>query len=281
MLFSIIQINAQHLELGASLGFSNYLGDLAPSSFIGSIGESHIATSIFSKYNFNDRIALLGSFSYGRIGSSDAASYIRFNNNFRKERNLSFRSDIFELAIIGEFNILGFQPYLKEHPFAPYIFGGIAVYRFNPQASFNGAWHDLQPLGTEGQGLANQPQKYKLTQFSIPFGAGIKFTFHPRISIGMDIGLRKTFTDYLDDVSNAYPDLSLLEATNGTLASELSWRGDEIDMEASPPEAGSGRGDPTDLDWYVFSKVMISYNFFNYSNSKGRGKPTSLKCPVF
>ncbi|MFT5167192.1 MAG: hypothetical protein ACI8P3_002429 [Saprospiraceae bacterium] len=278
MLLLSFHSSGQHFELGYSIGLSNYLGDLAPSNLLVSLGESYPATGIFSKYNFNDRLALRGALSFGRIGSSDAHSN---NSDFRKIRNLNFRTDIFELALIGEFNLLRYQPYQGERIFSPYIFGGIAVYSFNPKTFFEGEWYDLQALGTEGQGITGYPNKYKRTQISIPFGAGIKYMLLQRLNIGIEIGLRKTFTDYLDDTSNSYPDLVALAATNGQLAAELSWRTDDINEDAIPPTEGQGRGDPSDLDWYIFTKFSISYNFFNFGNSKKRYRPTKLKCPVF
>jgi hypothetical protein len=44
---------------------------------------------------------------------------------------------------------------------------------------------------------------------AIPFGIGAKMNVSKKVGIGLEWGPRKTFTDYLDDVSGTYPDVSL------------------------------------------------------------------------
>ena len=43
-------------------------------------------------------------------------------------------------------------------------------------------------------------------QFVIPFGFGLKFKFSHRFMFAFEYGIRRTFTDYIDDVSTSYPD---------------------------------------------------------------------------
>jgi len=140
--------------------------------------------------------------------------------------------------------------------------GGINIMRMNPKARYNGEWIELQPLGTEGQGssLTTAPKKYSLNQIVIPFGIGIKVNLSHHSSFSMEYGFRKTFTDYLDDVSGLYPDLSVLDP----LARELSDR-------ARNPEGinqssyGLQRGNPADKDWYTVFGFSITYEFFSDS----------------
>ncbi|MFK7774366.1 MAG: DUF6089 family protein [Saprospiraceae bacterium] len=282
ILFFPLYFHAQYFELGGSLGASNYLGDLAPSGLKTSIGQTNWAKGIFVRYNIYDFFALRFDLTQGMISASDKFSK---EGDSRKMRNLSFRSKIYEAAILGEINILGFQPEGNHKPFSPYIFGGIAFFKFNPQAKLNNQWYDLQPLGTEGQGLAEHPEKYALTQFSIPLGAGLKIALNKNFTMAFECGTRKTSTDYLDDVSSSYPDLENLAIANGELAAKLSWRYDELNEYATPPTQGSERGDPDDLDWYIFSKMTISYNFIDGKkksrNGKKRKKKNSIKCPDF
>lgn len=284
ILFFPLYFQAQYLELGGSLGAANYLGDLAPSGLKTSIGQTNWAQGIFVRYNFNDFLGLRFDLTQGVISASDKFSK---EGDFRRIRNLSFRSKIYEAAILGEINLIGFQPKGNRKPFSPYIFGGIALFKFNPQAKLNNQWYDLQPLGTEGQGLPEHPEKYALTQFSIPLGAGLKIAMNKNFTIAFECGTRKTYTDYLDDVSSSYPDLENLAITNGELAAQLSWRYDELDVNAVPPSIGNGRGDPDDLDWYIFSKMTISYNFIEGKKKSRKGekkrkrKRNSIKCPAF
>ena len=284
LIFFPFFFQAQYLEVGGSLGASNYLGDLAPSSLWTSIGQTNWAQGVFVRYNINNFTAFRLDLTHGFISGSDKFSV---EDNSRGERNLSFRTEIYEAALLGELNILRFQPDGKNKMFSPYIFGGIALYKFNPQTKFDDQWYDLQPLGTEGQGLSNYPKKYSLTQFSIPVGGGLKVAMNQNFTITFETGLRKTFTDYLDDVSSFYPDFEELAITNGELAAELSWRYDEINADAIPPASGAGRGDPLDLDWYIFSKLAISYNFIKRKKTLKKGKikrrknNRSIKCPAF
>ncbi len=274
-------VNAQHFDAGVMVGASNYLGDLAPSSFFGSLGDTNFSAGAFGRYNINDWVAVRGQFMYGKISAEDAKSNDG-TGEFRENRNLSFRSNIYEFGLIGEVNILGYQPYAMSRTFSPYVFGGVAVFKFNPQAYYEGTWYDLQPLGTEGQGMPDGPEKYSLTKLSIPFGGGIKYAINDKWNLGLEIGLRKVFTDYLDDVSTTYADPTALAANNGELALELAWRGDELDSAAEYPNVGSGRGDSTNDDWYVISGITVSYNFFDngLAGSRGRNRRRS-GCPTF
>lgn len=275
--FDFGKINAQYLEMGMSAGAANYLGDLAPSKVFTSVGDSRFVYGALVRYNCNDWLTMRASFHHGSIIGDDANSN---NTENRKKRNLSFQSTIEEFSLMGEINLFGYRPYEKGRSIAPYFFGGLAVFRFNPQAEYEGVWYDLQPLGTEGQGLPGNPAPYALTQVAIPLGAGLKIALSKHLNLGIETGLRKTFTDHLDDVSGTYPDLDLLAETRGPLAAQLSWRSGELNPDANAPLAGNGRGDAADLDWYLFSGVTLSYNFINTGN-RGSRNAKKLKCPRF
>jgi hypothetical protein len=111
------------------------------------------------------------------------------------------------------------QPPRPARPWiTPYVFVGVAVYHFNPYAyDTTGKKVYLQPLSTEGEGLPQYPgrKEYALTQLAIPFGGGIKFRITDRVVLAYEIGMRKLFTDYLDDVSNTYVSETVLLAAKG------------------------------------------------------------------
>lgn len=135
---------------------------------------------------------------------------------WRKQRNLDFKSNVWELYGAVEFFPIQFflrNDYEYDPRFRPYIFGGAGLFHFNPKGSLkdqngNVSWHDLQPLHTEGQGFPQYPEKknYKLTQMNIPMGAGFKYHVSPKVELGLELLYRKTFTDYIDDVSTTYID---------------------------------------------------------------------------
>ncbi len=278
LLFSLStgSISAQYLEAGLAIGGSNYLGDLTPSRLWTSVGDVNLSSGVFVRYNAFDWVSLRATYQYGKINASDADAK---NSESRKKRNLSFRSTLHEISLATEINIFGYRPYKKGGSFAPYLFGGVAFFKFNPQAEWDGQWYDLQPLGTEGQGLPGNPEKYKRSQISIPIGLGFKWALSRNVNWGLDVGIRKTFTDYLDDVSTNYPDLEALATANGEIAKILSWRASELHPEATVPRVGLGRGDSDDLDWYLFSQLFISYNFIR--SVKGSRHSKKLKCPTF
>jgi len=245
-----ILVSAQSLEVGLLFGASGYQGEL----------------------NKNRFMSYRVGFTYGVVSASDANS----EDEDRRNRNLNFRSKILELSLTGEFNFLG-----RDRRLSPYIFGGVAIFSFNPQAEYQGRRVDLQPLGTEGQGIENFPSKYSRVQLSIPLGAGLKFAINDRINLGVEFGLRKTFTDYLDDVSGDYVNYNELLAGNGQLAADLSNRTGEL-LGTDPVQLATGtqRGNPDSKDWYFISGLTLSYSLFDDNNSWGgkHGK-NQLGCP--
>ena len=257
-LLTIIPSRAQYLELGIYGGVSNYQGDLAPVAFVPK--ETHLAGGGFMKYNFNKFFAVKASIYSGTISGDDANSKDRWNNL----RNLSFKSNVSEISVFGEMNVAGFNPHYRDHLFSPYIFIGIGLYHFDPMAYYQGQWYHLQPLSTEGQGLKEYPDRhpYKLTQMSIPMGLGFKGSISRHLNVGLELGWRKTFTDYLDDVSKTYVSKEILVAEKGDLSWQLSNRTDEVNGGTEVLKDDTKyRGDPTDLDWYIFSGFIVSYNF--------------------
>ncbi len=267
-------LSAQNFELGVMVGVSNYQGDLGAETISASFKQTHAAYGGFLRYNFNNYITAKLNVYSGTISGEDSNA----GNETRRQRNLSFRNNLLEVGLTGEFNILGYQPFNLERVFSPYVFAGIAMVRHNPKAFIDGNWVELQPLGTEGQGLSSEPDRefYKLTQFSVPFGIGAKYAINDKWNLGLEFGVRRTFTDYLDDVSTTYTDKEQLLAARGELAVALS------DRATEPRAAGVNRGNDGNDDWYFMGGVTISYNFADNGlvGSRGRSRKKS-GCPTF
>ncbi|MCU0347885.1 MAG: DUF6089 family protein [Saprospiraceae bacterium] len=255
-------LSAQHLEAGILLGGANYVGDLSNNSGNLYMKETKLAAGAFVRQNFNHLLALRLGFNWARVSGQDAN--VR-NDDYVRNRNLSFRSSILEFSAIGEFNILGYQPYALARPFSPYIFVGVAGAKFNPKARYLGNWEELQPLGTEGQGMTGFNDPYERFTISIPFGIGVKYALTDRINLGLELGARPTLTDYLDDVSGAYVSYPVLLAGNGELAAALGNRTGELTQSGEPAivETGLQRGDEANKDWYFILGVTVSYNFLD------------------
>jgi len=269
-------LSSQHLEFGIMGGTSHYLGDLSPKANRFSTGKTHLMGGAFLKYNINNFVAVRLGGNYGKLSADDAKS----NIESRRIRNLSFESKLIEGSLIAEFNIFGYQPYNLARPFSPYIFAGVAFFNFKPKADLGGDTFELQPLGTEGQGLAEFPDRkfYQLTQFSIPLGVGVKYALTDQLNIGLEIGVRKTFTDYIDDVSsNSYVDEVLLAENRGPETVALANRSGGL------LSANARRGNPDNDDFYLISGITVSYNFLDNGlvGSRKRGKRRKDGCPTF
>lgn len=242
-------------ELGLFLGANYYIGDLNPLGHFNQFTKP--AGGVVFRYNFNERLAARGNLYYGSIEGDDSFS----NSASQQQRNLSFNSKIIELSSQLEFNFLNYLIGDDNKLFSPYIFAGLAGFKFNPKANINGSWVELQPLGTEGQGLNNgaTKRKYKRTQISIPFGVGIKTNLSARIGLSVEWGMRKTFTDYIDDVSKRYYDPAVLAVKRGATAANLS--DPSIGTDPNFSNVGRQRGNAITKDWYVFSGIALTVKF--------------------
>ncbi len=263
LLFILFQLKVAlsqvaYYEIGMFAGACNYQGDLAPVAFVAR--ETHGAVGLFAKYNLNSIFAFKASVYSGVISGNDdnATEY------WKQQRNLSYTSRVFEGSFFFEMNLAKYNPKYKYAFMAPYLFFGIGYYHFNPRTKYEGIWYDLQPLGTEGQGLPQYPDRlpYSLWQYSIPMGFGFKGRIDKTWNIGVEMGYRKTFTDYLDDVSTTYISKELLIENHGEISWQLSNRTDEINggYEVLKDDT-KYRGDDTNKDWYIFTGVVISRNF--------------------
>ena len=249
---SLQPIFAQRSEIGFMLGTSFYLGDLNPT---GIFKQSQFAGGFVYRYNFTPRWALKANVYFGNVQGSDAKT------NKHYERNLSFKSPITEISAQVELNFLRLYNVPSKNHFAPYIFAGISLFSFNPRAELDGRYYDLQHLGTEGQGLDGQKKFYSLCNAAIPFGIGIKVNIAKFMCIGVEWGMRYTFTDYLDDVSGTYYDNGMLEDARGQFVARLADRSEVLH------EAGSGRGNSTTKDLYSFAGATITFKIGNEDRS--------------
>lgn len=249
MLFPLLTQAQWHVNLFG--GFSNYIGDLQSKAY--TTEQSHGAFGLGLQYDLNEHFSILGNGSYGKVGASDAYS----RQADLRARNLSFQSRIYEGNFLLEYNLLD----LNIHRITPYAFAGVAIYHFNPYAFDSlGKKRYLKGLSTEGEGLAQYPNRkpYNLFQFAIPFGGGIKFRITDNVVLAYEIGLRKLFTDYLDDVSTTYVDRATLLAAKGPTAVEMAYRGGELKGGASYPPNGTVRGGAKHKDWYYLSGIRVS-----------------------
>lgn len=271
-------------EFGVGVGTSNFLGDLGKKSvrwnnYFGDIDASLFrpAGQLFYRHSISTRIAFKFSLTLAEIAGDDRLSNTnqwRDDGWYRSYRNLNFRSILVETAVTTEFHILKYIPGSMKNRWTPFVYGGVAAVGFNPKAYYHGEWIALQPLGTEGQGLPNYPdrKKYSRIQASIPIGLGFKFNVTHALSISLEMGHRFTFTDYMDDVSTTYVSeqdfFNYYSPARAQLTYALSRRSVEQDVEgvySTITDKGQPRGNPQGNDAYLFTMVTFSYNF-NHGN---------------
>jgi len=232
---------SQTMEVGLFGGFSYYLGDLNPGYHFLS---PRLAYGALARINFNPRLAMKVNVYRGKVTGDD------YKSNTNEIRGLNFESPVTDVSIVGEFNFFEYFTGSKRDKLTPYIFGGVGVFWFKPSSGGT----DLRDAGTEGQNVGFDGRKpYKLYNFSIPFGFGIKYSLNSRFALTAEWGLRKTFSDYIDDVSTTY-----------------YLTGDQIDpnnpeLVLSDPTFAHDpymeRGNPKTRDWYCFTGLTLTYKF--------------------
>lgn len=218
---------ASFFEAGITMASSNFLGDLG-----GNVGKgttflkdnnfqmTKLTVGGFLTYHPNEWFGARLGINIGSLKGDDAV--IKGKGGYeeaRKIRNSNFKSKLTEVLLVAEIYptaLLEYDPSSIFHKFRPYIMLGIGGFHFNPKGTdpVTGQWIDLQPLHTEGQGFPEYPDRkeYKLTQMNIPMGIGVKYFLNETVNLSFEILHRKTFTDYIDDVSSRYINPALFYA---------------------------------------------------------------------
>ncbi len=268
----------QRKELFFGFGVSNFLGDLGGLNKIGTDYSyadleytlTRPSATLGYRYRLSRNFGWRNDFNYMQVSGSDALT----KDIYRHNRNLSFKSNIFELSSNLEYAFIfdkqGHKYDIKKTKMRRqknrnsyiYFSVGVGVFWFNPKALYNGTWHELQKLGTEGQGQLNGTKKYRRISVSIPMAIGVRFIVGKKMTIGLEYNFRTTFTDYIDDVSTTYYDNNVIKQNNGQVAAALADPSlNEIKNATSPNADGTGtqRGDKQ-KDSYM--AIELKFGFF-------------------
>lgn len=268
-------------EIFISVGTANFLGDLGGRNQVGKdyspvdleLSETRTAFGLGYRYKIDTWINVVGKFNYLMVKGDDALTQEQYRNN----RNLSFKSNIFELAgrveigyqssksgnRYGIKRTLGRRHKANNHAF--FLFAGIGGFYYNPKA-LNPAktkYIELRPLHTEGQGLPGGPKQYSNYSVCIPLGFYYKMTINKQWSVGLEFAWRKTYTDYIDDVGTTYYDPIALAAAYGSLSAQMADPNKGLIYGQTLPDAsgvGAQRGD-IQKDSYVSLEVTVGYIF--------------------
>ena len=252
------QVNeyVQKGEFGITAGVAHYFGDLNTRA---AINRPKPAIGAFFRKQFGNYVGLRLSAHYAQLGYSDTYS----KNEYQKLRNLSFNTNIWEIALQGDFNFFKFIPGNPDYSFTPYITLGVGVFTYDPYALTNGQKEFLRPLGTEGQLIGyNGRKQYSTLALCIPLGVGIKYNLSEKINFSIEVAHRFTGTDYLDDVSTTY-----IGAGNFTALSTAALLQDRsVEIEPNNPLGVEGRqrGWSKQRDQYIIAEIGITYNISTY-----------------
>ena len=186
-------------DIGLMLGVPWYLGDLAP--FIPQAVYSPPAFGPMLRYNFNMRNALRARVVfYDLAGSGDI-----FGGT-----EADFHSSFVDLGLDFEFNWWPYKTAHQKTKYSPYVTAGVGY-----------------SIGLTGEAKSH---------LNIPFGGGVKVDLGKRLSGGVEVTMRKTFTDILDGPDNVNPGREVGKMTLGN------------------------------NDWHMFTGVFLTYKIFNYLN---------------
>jgi len=268
-------------EVFIGVGVSNFLGDLGGLNKVGTHYSpvdlewslTRPALTIGGRYKIIKNFNIAAAFTYMIVSGDDKLT----DDIYRQNRNLNFKSNIFELGIRAEYCIMknrvgnryGIRRTLsrrmKASTWDVLLFSGINGFYFNPKGKApTGGWVDLYSLHTEGQGLPGGPKQYTRYSISIPFGAAYRYYPTKQWCIGVEASVRKTFTDYIDDVSGIYYNKTALASAYGPLSAVMADPSTgQIPGATSPNADGTGaqRGNPKQKDFYMSFQVTFSYFF--------------------
>jgi hypothetical protein len=295
------------LEFGFTAGPSNFLGDLGGGKGKGQpfikdnmipltrlMLGAHVGYFVLPYLNFEMQ------FSIGRLEGAD--SLIKDKGGFelaRKERDQHFRSPLKEVYLAAKFYpttlLLNYDPESLTSRLRPYFILGIGMFNFNPQGQYiandgTRTWVDLRPLRTEGQGMLNHPNKeeYKLTEINIPYGFGIKYFLSQHASLSFEFVNRKTFTDYIDDVSTSYIDNrdfsthfgvgTTVASIAAQMANKNAYNNGGVYRISYGP--GSKRGTSSNMDSYYSSMLKLNIRLRSKDEPKLL-RSSQFACPRF
>jgi Domain of unknown function (DUF6089) len=287
-------------EAGITFGPGNFLGDLGGNSGKGQgfLKDNNFQiTSVFGGVFLtmfpSEFLGVRFNYTMGKLQGAD--SIISGKGGWeeaRKTRNLSFQSPMQELFVAAELYPTVFLEANDQElfrKFRPYLLGGVAFFHFNPKAEYtysNGRKEmvSLQPLRTEGQGMPGYTTKqYSLFQWSLPYGIGVKYFISERINLSLEVIARKTFTDYIDDVSTKFSDPNDYYTFFGNteqarMADQLSNRSN-YNGASRPPGYGPGdqRGTPTNNDAFYTTSFKLGYRL--NSATEGGAYLKKTRCP--
>jgi len=270
LLLLIIMKTSGQNSMGLGFGYSVYKGDLSQPGVFGDFTQAGMAFNAYYKLQLRRSIRLRLGFYHGQIKGDDGFS----DDITRNRRNLSFRNNISELSIAGEYNFS--NDYIGGSPLSFYALGGLSIYRSSPKTFYNGLEYNLRELQTE-----NQSKPYGLYHPGIILGGGMEYELNDGVSLSLELIGRVSNNDYIDDVSGNYPVYDDILNEQGQLSAILSDRRDEFlgipEGSIDAQNNGNKRGSPESKDYIItiMINMVIRINAADYT---GKNRKRIL-CP--
>ncbi|MBX2961346.1 MAG: outer membrane beta-barrel protein [Cyclobacteriaceae bacterium] len=199
-------VNAQRSEVGFGLGTFNYTGDLVRTY---NIKNSSLAGTIHYRSNLSNVVSFRATITAGQVRATEVPI-----DAFAAARNASFNTFLLETSIGFEYHFLNWRDVKAPMRYTPYIFAGLGLF------------------GISGYDV--KPEEYSNVQGTIPFGGGFKYIVNPKFYVAFEVGIRKTFFDYLDNISGG-----------------------------DPLQKNFQYGNPNDFDNYFFVGVTLTRTFYD------------------
>jgi hypothetical protein len=265
LLCFVIRVNAQMAneeyvqegEFGITAGAAHYFGDLNNRA---AINRPKIALGAFFRKQFGNYTSLRITGHFAQLGYSDKYS----KNEFQQRRNLSFNTNIFEIAARGDFNFFKFNPTDPAHSFTPYATVGVGIFSYDPYAFYNGQKIYLRPLNTEGETFYQGRKAYGTMALCFPIGFGVKYAISQKVNLSFEIAHRFTTTDYIDDVSKTYIGIDKFPSPNGGKSVAAIMQDRSFETGTPIGIEGRQRGFSKQKDQYAIAEIGISFNITSY-----------------
>lgn len=259
MLFFVLatlpyRIWAQDLEIGGGIGIMVYDGELAPAEFALHPSNIRPGGGIFARFLHSHSLGTRLGLSYGILAGNEKIGGEQY------ERGLKFRSHLVEFSGLGELYLINQRYFRSKMIFSLYLSAGVAVFHFDPKNNATSTPTRLKPLHTEGQGLPGYGKPYSLLNVSIPYGFGFRFTKKSRWGYGAELLLRRSLTDYLDDVSAREVRYGDILENYGTESAR--WSNPLLTPTPDNYDVRYIRGDRKP-DYYFTLGISISYRLIN------------------
>ncbi|WP_420571827.1 DUF6089 family protein [Kordia sp.] len=174
--FTLAQtLNAQLHEIGAYVGYSNFIGDVGSTQYI---NPNHLAYGAIYKWNRSERHSFRASITRTLLEGKD----INSDDPARQLRGLQFTNTITEFSVGIEFTFWEFNLHDIDPQGTPYLYTGVSYFNYDTLFLEN---NRIVPYGDDNT-------------FAIPMVIGYKMTISDNFILGLELGARYTFTDDID-----------------------------------------------------------------------------------